>query len=51
MEYDVFTVVGEGHDTAEALAAHLGVAVKGARVLADALVIIHLLTKRRTAMR
>lgn len=46
VEYDVFTAIGEGHDTAEALAAHLGVAVKGARVLADALVIIHLLKKQ-----
>lgn len=46
VEYDVFTAIGEGHDTAEALARHLGVAVKGARVLADALVILHLLKKQ-----
>ncbi len=45
IEYNLFTAVGEGHDTPAALAAHLGVAEKGARVLADALVILHLLTK------
>jgi 2-polyprenyl-3-methyl-5-hydroxy-6-metoxy-1,4-benzoquinol methylase len=46
VEFDLFTAVGEGADTAEALAGRLGIAVKGARVLADALVIIHLLEKR-----
>lgn len=45
MELDIFTVVGEGVETAEALAARLGIAEKGARVLADALVVLHLLTK------
>lgn len=45
VEYGVFTAVGEGCNTAESLAARLGVAVKGARVLADALVILHLLKK------
>lgn len=46
VEFDVFTAIGEGHDTVEALAARLGVARKGARVLADALVILHLLEKQ-----
>lgn len=46
VEFDVFTAIAEGHDTVEALASRLGVALKGARVLADALVILHLLKKQ-----
>lgn len=46
IEYDIFTLVGEGCDTVELLAERAGIAAKGARVLADALVILQLLEKR-----
>ncbi|HEX2522184.1 MAG TPA: class I SAM-dependent methyltransferase [Terriglobia bacterium] len=45
IELGVFTAVGEGHETAEALAARCSASVKGMRVLCDFLVIHQFLTK------
>src|SRR6476619_5053800 len=46
IELDVFTAIGEGATTAEALAKHIGAAERGVRILADYLVVDGLLTKR-----
>lgn len=42
---DIFTAIGEGHDTPAKLAAHRGVAERGARILCDFLTVHNLLTK------
>jgi 2-polyprenyl-3-methyl-5-hydroxy-6-metoxy-1,4-benzoquinol methylase len=46
IEIDFFTSIGEGHNTAQALAAHCRISVRGARILADYLVINAFLTKQ-----
>lgn len=46
VELDFFTAVAAGADTPGALAIRLGIAQKGARVLADSLVILGLMEKR-----
>ena len=45
IELDVFTAIGQGYHTAQALSAHCGTAERGMRVLCDALVVLHLLHK------
>ncbi len=45
IELDLFTAIGEGHDTAAALARQLKVAERGARILCDFLTIMGLLEK------
>jgi 2-polyprenyl-3-methyl-5-hydroxy-6-metoxy-1,4-benzoquinol methylase len=45
IELDVFTAIGAGHSTAEALARHLGIAERGARILCDFLVVNQFLRK------
>jgi 2-polyprenyl-3-methyl-5-hydroxy-6-metoxy-1,4-benzoquinol methylase len=46
IELDVFTAIGAGHNTASALARHLGIAERGARILCDFLVTHELLAKQ-----
>src|ERR1700690_1497391 len=46
LELDLFTAIGEGAQTADALAEHLKVAPRGARILCDYLVVIGFLTKQ-----
>jgi ubiquinone/menaquinone biosynthesis C-methylase UbiE len=46
IELDIFTSVGEGHDTAAKVAQECGVAERGARILCDYLTIIGLLGKK-----
>jgi len=46
IELDLFTAVGEGATTLEALARRIGAAERGARILADYLVVDGFLTKR-----
>jgi hypothetical protein len=38
IELDIFTAIGAGHTTAEAVANHCGIAERGARILCDFLV-------------
>jgi hypothetical protein len=45
VELDVFTAIGQGAVTPDALAAHVGAAERGVRSLCDALVVMGLLTK------
>jgi ubiquinone/menaquinone biosynthesis C-methylase UbiE len=45
IEFDVFTVIAEGANTAEALAAKTGAAERGMRILCDYLAVMGLLTK------
>lgn len=45
IEIDLFTAIAKGHDTPAALASACGVAERGARILADYLVVIGLLHK------
>src|SRR5687768_10613166 len=45
IELALFTAIGEGHDTATALAERCGAAERGVRILADSLVIMGFLTK------
>lgn len=45
IEIDLFTAIAQGHDTPAALASACGVAERGARILADYLVVIGLLQK------
>jgi ubiquinone/menaquinone biosynthesis C-methylase UbiE len=45
IDLDVFTAIGEGHDSSAALAAHCGAAERGIRVLCDTLAAMGLLTK------
>src|SRR5262249_1106534 len=45
IELDLFTALGEGADTAPALARKLSVSERGARILCDYLVVAGLLTK------
>src|SRR5262245_27001675 len=45
LELGVFTAIGAGHVTAEALAEHCEASVKGMRILCDFLVILQFLTK------
>lgn len=45
IEFDVFTAIAEGTNTAEALAAKTGAAERGMRILCDYLVVMGLLTK------
>jgi ubiquinone/menaquinone biosynthesis C-methylase UbiE len=46
LELDLFTAIGESAPTADALAEHLKVAPRGARILCDYLVVIGFLTKQ-----
>src|SRR5947209_14373974 len=46
LELDLFTAVGEGATTPEALATRIGAAERGVRILADYLVVDGFLTKR-----
>jgi SAM-dependent methyltransferase len=46
IELELFTAIGEGSTTADALATRIGAAVRGVRILADYLVVDGLLTKR-----
>jgi hypothetical protein len=46
IELDVFTAIGEGHETSQALALRCGASERGMRILSDYLVIIGFLTKR-----
>lgn len=45
IEVDLFTAVGEGHDTAPRMAARCGTSERGARILSDYLTVQGLLTK------
>src|SRR2546422_6505033 len=45
IELDIFTAIGAGHTTAEAVASHCGIAERGARILCDFLVVNGFLTK------
>lgn len=45
IELELFTAIGEGHDTAAALAERCEAAERGVRILADSLVIMGFLTK------
>lgn len=45
IELELFTAIAKGHDTEEALAAACGADRRGARILADYLVVLGLLTK------
>ena len=45
IELDIFSAIGEGHDTAAEIAASRGVSERGARILCDYLVVNGLLTK------
>ncbi|MGH9814469.1 MAG: methyltransferase [Candidatus Acidiferrales bacterium] len=45
VELDIFTAIGQGHDTPAKLAAQRGVAARGARILCDFLTVHNLLTK------
>jgi SAM-dependent methyltransferase len=45
IELDIFTAIGEGADTAEAIAATRGLAVRGGRILCDFLTVAGHLTK------
>jgi 2-polyprenyl-3-methyl-5-hydroxy-6-metoxy-1,4-benzoquinol methylase len=45
IELDIFTAIGAGHRTAEAVASHCGIAERGARILCDFLVVNGFLTK------
>src|SRR5437870_13409970 len=46
VELGLFTAIAEGADTADALAARLGAAARGVRILADYLTILGFLSKR-----
>jgi 2-polyprenyl-3-methyl-5-hydroxy-6-metoxy-1,4-benzoquinol methylase len=46
IELDIFTAIGAGHTTAEAVASHCGIAERGARILCDFLVVHGFLGKR-----
>ena len=45
IELDIFTAIGAGHTTAEAVASHCGIAERGARILCDFLVVNEFLSK------
>src|SRR5260370_14608134 len=45
IELDLFTAIGAGHTTAEAVASHCSIAERGARILCDFLVVNGFLTK------
>ncbi len=45
IELDIFTTIGAGHTTAEAVASHCGIAQRGARILCDFLVVHGFLSK------
>ncbi len=45
IELDIFTAIGAGHTTAEAVASHCSIAERGARILCDFLVVNGFLTK------
>ena len=45
IDLDLFTAIGEGNETASAIAARMGASEKGTRVLCDFLTILGLLTK------
>ena len=45
IELDIFTAIGAGHTTAEAVASHCGIAERGARILCDFLVVNGFLSK------
>jgi len=46
IELDIFTAIGAGQTTAEAMASHCGIAERGARILCDFLVVNGFLSKR-----
>jgi 2-polyprenyl-3-methyl-5-hydroxy-6-metoxy-1,4-benzoquinol methylase len=45
IELDIFTAIGAGHTTAEAVASHCGIAERGSRILCDFLVVNEFLSK------
>jgi len=45
IELDIFTAIGAGHTTAEAVASHCSIAERGARILCDFLVVNGFLSK------
>jgi 2-polyprenyl-3-methyl-5-hydroxy-6-metoxy-1,4-benzoquinol methylase len=45
IDLDIFTAIGAGHSTAQALASHCGIAERGARILCDFLVVNEFLRK------
>jgi len=47
IELDLFTAIGEGHQTSQALALRCGATERGMRILADYLVVIGFLRKKR----
>ncbi|MGA9995214.1 MAG: class I SAM-dependent methyltransferase [Pyrinomonadaceae bacterium] len=51
IELNLFTAIGEGHETAKALAEKLDVAERGARILCNYLVIIGILSKEGDSYR